>query len=157
MLTSLLLTFVLYLAPGWIVLNLFSVKKAPFWKRLFPALALSFISVPFFFLAVGNIIPLRAATLPGGLWLPLGVFAAVGIIVGWILKRRGRLIAVELAPAEATVSKWEKWAIWIFLILFTTIVNLPRLEMFLAGGQSGMIPLWDENWHLAELVSVARS
>jgi hypothetical protein len=157
MLIAILLAFILYFAPGLAFLSIFCLPKSQTWTRLFAALVSSFVVLPYFFLVVGSIMPLRPGSLPAGLWLPTGLITAILVVLGLVLRRMGKSIEIKITPATQTVLASERWAVWVFLVIFATAVNLPRLEMFVAGGQTGMIPQWDENWHLAQLVSVARS
>ena len=60
-------------------------------------------------------------------------------------------------PEQLKIPRVEKIFIWLFIIGYAMITNLPRIIMFVQGGQLMESAPLDEPWHIAELVSVART
>jgi hypothetical protein len=58
---------------------------------------------------------------------------------------------------QIPVSLLEQAAVFIFIALFSPVALLPRLDMFLNGGQVQLVAPADETWHLAQLISVAKT
>ena len=61
------------------------------------------------------------------------------------------------SSSSLQAGRLEKWGVVIFLALFAAVINLPRLLMFFQGGNVMELGPYDENWHIQQLVSVART
>jgi len=151
---AVLVAAILYLVPGIVALQLIELRQVGRPIRLLLGLCGSIVLLPCAFVLVGNIAPFR----PGlGPW-----FVLVAGLAGaaWFLRRWRRRPVVLLKTGyggPATVGPLEKAAACVLLTLFAAFVNLPRLAMFLQGEQALTVSPWDETWHLAQLVAVART
>ena len=148
---AVLLSAVLYLAPGLSVLSLLDLGPVPLGRRLFAGLCVSLVVVPYGYLVAS----LFGHVTPHSIHLVV-VSVAFGL-VGAVLRNRRLRPQLSLAPPVARPTRLESLVVWALLLAFAALANIPRLDMFLAGGATRSIPLWDETWHLAQLVSVARS
>jgi hypothetical protein len=151
---SIFAALILYLAPGYILLRLVNFRGGNGIARCFLALSISLVVVPYAFISFANFIQ----------FLP-GLEAWLGVVfllwaLSWLLRYWDRRpqICIKISYSEnPNFSKLESIAVWGFLLVFAILTNLPRLAMFLQGNQTLMVAPWDENWHFAQLVSVARS
>jgi hypothetical protein len=145
---------ILYLAPGYAVLQLVDLQHTGKLTRFFLALCLSLVVVPYTFQVVGNIFPF----VPGVIGLALLVL--ILFAAGWLLKRFRTRPVIHLGSDEGQpnpISLIEQVGVCLFIVLFSSIALLPRLDMFLHGAQAQLVAPGDETWHLAELISVART
>jgi hypothetical protein len=147
------IAIILYLVPGYLLLSWFDLPGLSAYNRFFVALGVSLIFLPTVFVAVANIFPYQP-----GFWAWL-VCVAVMAGLGILCRARGkfRMIWGDLEAGSNEPRRLEKWGMGLFLFIFAAFVNLPRLLMFLQGGQTLAVSPWDEHWHIAELVSVART
>jgi hypothetical protein len=148
------LALLIYLIPGIIVLDWVGLRDLRGINRLVVALALSMVIVPVTFILIGNIIPFQPGLFA---WLILVVLL---IGVSFLLRYRGLRGQVRLGGASETGGKpsWvEIYGVYAFLIAFAAFTNLPRILMIFKGGQALDLGPWDETWHIAELISVART
>jgi hypothetical protein len=152
------IALVMYFLPGYILLSWIDFPSLRGLNRYLLALCVSLVITPFSFIVVGNIVHLQ----PGlWAWLILVILLGLG---SWILKRTNRRVKINLInattdtlPDITNVSRLEKWGVVIFLILFAAVANLPRLLMFFQGGNVMELGPYDENWHIQQLVAVART
>jgi len=150
-LAAVLLSAVLYLAPGLSLLSLLDLGRVPLGRRLFAGLCVSLVVVPYGYLTaslIGHVTPHP---------IHVALFSLAVVLTGLVLRWRTLRPRISWTPAVSKPSKFESFAVWVFLVAFAAIANIPRLDMFLAGGATRSIPLFDGTWHLAQLVSVARS
>jgi hypothetical protein len=144
----------LYLTPGYLLLAWVDFPALRGVNRFLVALGISLVIVPSALVIVGNFVHF----LPGlWAWLTLTLVLAVG---AWGFRRTGRRPQLGLSTSGLdfrAVSWIEKSAVVVFLALFAAVVNLPRLLMFVQGGQAMELGPWDESWHIQQLVSVART
>jgi len=155
MLFDIAVALVLYLIPGYLLLEWFDFPTLRGVNRFLVALGISLVIVPSTFLIVGNLVRFQ----PGlEAWLGLVLVLALG---GWVLrlrKRRPHLDLVTSGQDLRPARRLEQVGVVVFLALFAAVVNLPRLLMFVQGSQAMELgPYWDETWHIQQLVSVARS
>ena len=90
----------------------------------------------------------------------MALVALLGVGVVFCADRGGcRGWACAHATAQATFppSRGETILAAAFILLFTLAINLPRLDFLVNGNLATWGGSGDEYWHLAELVSVARS
>ncbi len=152
-LLTILIATVLYLLPGYLLLQLVDLRIDRT-VRFFLALCLSLIIVPCVFIAGGNVYSYLPAGIP---WLILVLLILGGVVI--VRLRKSRLL-IELVAASGepiSVRLWEKLAAWGWIAIFPLVALLPRLDMFIFGGSTRDAGTWDETWHLAQLVSVART
>ncbi len=152
-LLTILIAALLYLLPGYLLLQLVDLHVDRT-TRFFIALCLSLIIVPCVFIAVGNIYSFIPAGLP---WLILVLTIIAGVVI--VIVRRSRLVinAVTAGGVPGAANRWEKVIAWGWIAIFPLVALLPRLDMFIFGGSTRDVGTWDETWHLAQLVSVART
>lgn len=154
MLIAVLIALVLYVLPGLAVLQIFRFSsKLGLWDRLALSIVLSIIIVTYTFVAVGNIfhfIPTPVHVL---------VFSAILFVIAFVLQRANRRPDLQFIkfPEHFSVPRLEKLLVWLFIIGYAILANLPRIIMFVEGGNLIESAPLDEPWHIAELVSVARS
>jgi hypothetical protein len=144
-----------YVLPGWLALHLVELPRASRWLRVALAIPVSLLLVPFFLVAVSNFVPLR----PNPFWL-MALVALLG--VGVVLLRRSRRVPrlglrARDGAGGIAVSRGEALLVGAFILLFALAINLPRLDFLVNGNLATWGGSGDEYWHLAELVSVARS
>jgi len=144
-----------YVLPGFLALHLVDLPRARWWHRLGFAVPVSLVIVPFFLVAVSNVVPLQ----PNPFWLiALVALLGVGVV---ILRRSRRLPRLGLrtrdGAGDSPPSRGETILAAAFILLFTVAINLPRLDFLVNGNLATWGGSGDEYWHLAELVSVARS
>jgi hypothetical protein len=144
-----------YVLPGWLALHLVELPRASRWLRLALAVPVSLVIVPFLLVAASNFIPLR----PNPFWLTaLVALLGVGVV---LLRRSRRVPRLGLRARDGAggiaVSRGEALLAGAFILLFTLAINLPRLDFLVNGNLATWGGSGDEYWHLAELVSVARS
>ena len=144
-----------YVLPGFLALHLVDLPRARWWHRLGFAVPVSLVIVPFFLVAVSNVLPLQ----PNPFWLiALVALLGVGVV---ILRRSRRLPRLGLrtrdGAGDSPPSRGETILAAAFILLFTVAINLPRLDFLVNGNLATWGGSGDEYWHLAELVSVARS
>jgi hypothetical protein len=148
----------MYFAPGYILLTWVDFPALRGLNRFLLALCVSLVITPFTFIVVGNILHIQ----PGlWAWLVLVVILSLG---SWILRRTNRRPKVNLMNSSSSdgteinnVSRLEKWGIVVLLALFAAVANLPRVLMFFLGGNVMDLNPYDETWHIAQLVAVART
>lgn len=144
-----------YVLPGYLALHLVDLPRARRWLRLALAVPASLVIVPFFLVAVSNLFPL----VPNPFWLT-ALIALLGVGV-FLLRRYGRAPRLGLRARDGAgaipVSRGEAILAGALIVLFTLAINLPRLDFLVNGNLATWGGSGDEYWHLAELVSVARS
>jgi hypothetical protein len=151
---TILIAAVIYWLPGYLVLQLVDLQGASRTIRFCLAVCLSLIIVPSLFLAVSNVI----SFIPGA--IPWFILVVILIAIAWLLKRTHRLLPVRFGTTggEPLNAKWTEQVGAIgWIAIFSLVALLPRLDMFFFGGSTHIMGTWDETWHLAQLVSVARS
>ncbi len=148
------MALVIYLIPGYIVLDWLGLRDLRGINRLVVALSLSLVIVPVTFILFGNIIPFQPGLFA---WLIL-VVLLIGVSV--FLRFRGLRRPVSLNARYETGKKpsWvENYGVYAFFLVFAAFTNLPRILMIMKGGQALDLGPWDETWHITQLVSVART
>ena len=139
-----------YFLPGFLVFEMLDVRNLTGWDRFFFSLCTSLILVPTAFILVGNVFHF----IPG----PLSyLILIVGLLGLGLVFRLFHIRPVIRFPVASPVSTIEKIAAWSAIFLFAAVANLSRLAMFVQGAQTVDLGTYDESWHLAELVSVART
>jgi hypothetical protein len=145
---------ILYLAPGYAVLQLVDLQQTGRLTRFYLALCLSLVVVPYAFQVVGNIFPFVPDI------IGLALLVLILLAAGWLLKRFHARPVIHLGGDEDQrnpISLIEQAGVLVFIALFSSVALLPRLDMFLHGAQAQLVAPGDETWHLAELISVART
>jgi hypothetical protein len=110
--------------------------------------------VPCAFILVGNIYSFIPGITP---WFILAILLmGTTLLIRW----RNQALQVILSGEDGKiiqVARLEQLAAFVWITLFSLVAFLPRLNMFLFGSSTSNVGAWDETWHLAELVSVART
>jgi hypothetical protein len=151
LLLTVLLVIPLYLLPGYLMLWVFDTRGLGQWTRLFLSLCTSLVVVPVSFIFVGNVFHF----IPGLFsYLFLLVFL---VVLGLALRRLKRRPLIQMPEMPSPASKVELIVAWVAIFLYAIICNLPRLAMFVQGEMTLSMGTFDETWHLAQLVSVART
>jgi hypothetical protein len=144
-----------YVLPGYLALYLVELPRARRWLRLALAVPVSLVIVPFFLVAVSNFVPL----VPNPFWL-MALLALLGVGV-FLVRRSPRVTRLGVRARDSAgaipVTRAEALLAGAFIVLFTLAINLPRLDFLVNGNLASWGGSGDEYWHLAELVSVARS
>jgi len=158
MLLDVLVALVLYFTPGYLLLAWIDFPDLRGLNRSLVALCISLVITPFSLIVVGNLVHIQAGL---SAWLILVILLAIG---AWLLKRTKRRLPVHFinnsssnSSSSLQAGRLEKWGVVIFLALFAAVINLPRLLMFFQGGNVMELGPYDENWHIQQLVSVART
>ena len=151
MLLTVLLAIPLYLLPGYIVLWMCNIRGMNQWTRLFFSLCISLVIVPVAFIFWGNFLHFIPGLVP---YLILTAFLAV---LGGILRLHKKRPVIRFPELDFPIAKLEKILAWAVIIFFTLITSLPGIGMFLQGDKTLTISPYDSVWHLAFLVSVART
>jgi hypothetical protein len=153
-----LVAIALYLVPGYLLLLWVDLPSLRGINRWIVALCLSLVIVPYSLITVGNLVHIQASLWA---WAILVIILAVGAF--W-LKRANQLHKVRfvLNPgsdevASITSRRIERVSIIVFIVLFSALVNLPRVLMFFQGSNVMELGPYDENWHIQQLVAVART
>jgi hypothetical protein len=142
----------LYLTPGALLLAVLRPRGLRSWEWVVLALVASLVIVPFYFSVLSLFFALRLTVL----WLiPLGM----ALLVAAILRARaGAQPGFALRDRHhGTVGRTEGLlAIW-WVIIFSVVICLPRMNFFWMGNAATWGGSGDEYWHLSELVAVAFS
>ncbi len=153
-----LVAMLLYLVPGYLLLLWVDFPSLRGVNRWLVVLCLSLVITPFSLITVGNLVHIQASLWA---WLILVIILALGAF--W-LKRTNRQLKVHFIrdPGSSQVdtlstSRLEKWSVFIFIALFAAVINLPRILMFFQGSNVMELGPYDENWHIQQLVAVART
>ncbi len=148
------LTLALYTVPGYAISRLVILKELTRGGRFLLALLLSLVVVPYLYGAVGNF----GHLVPG--LETLAIFTLILFAVGIALRALHLAPVVNLASSVGNhqATRWsESVGIGVVVLILAILVNLPRLGMLVLGDQAIGAATYDEYWHLAQLVSVARS
>jgi len=154
LLVNLFAVTLIYLLPGYAISLLVKLPHNSTVNRTFLSLCLSLVVVPYTFMVVGNlhnIIP----NLPA-----LVTFLGIILFFAWLLKKFNRRIALQFLTRDRNPilkTSLEGVVVWSLIFSYAAITNLPRLAMFLQGDSTLSVNPWDETWHLAQLISVART
>ena len=147
---AIVLTIPLYLLPGYLVISFFDFKGVAKWGKLFLSLCISLVTVPTTFIIVGNFFPF-IPNLTAYL-----ILLAFLLLVGQVLRVMRKRPVVQF-PVSMTASPAEKFVSWGCIFLFSVFTNLPRVAMFVQGAWVLDVGTFDETFHMAQLVSVART
>jgi hypothetical protein len=143
-----------YLLPGYAVFHLVEMKGIGRLAKCILAVPVSLVFVPFSLTVIGNIFPLLPAV-----W-QVYLLALIVWLLGELLRRTRRRPSFAFRERNQGLEspRRPEWLLAsIFILGFSFIINLPRLEMFVHGDQGIFLPSWDEFRHLTVLLSVARS
>jgi hypothetical protein len=147
----LLITPLAYGLPGYLLLETIGLHDLHRGTRLALSVVASLVIVPFYFVAVSNFIPFTP-----NLWTALPLIAVLGASALWRRKVGGSALAIHSRVSEPA-GRREAWLGWIWVLGFSLLINLPRLDFFVGGSAAAWASSGDEYWHLCELVSVAGS
>ncbi len=154
LLISVLFALPLYILPGLAVLQIFQFNgKFNLWDKLVTSIFISIVIVPYAFVAVGNFFHF----IPNPIHLL--AFSILLFIISLLFRRFDRRPSIGFIkyPDQIHIPRLERLFVWLFIIAYAIIANLPRIIMFVQGGQLMESSPGDEPWHIAELVSVART
>jgi hypothetical protein len=143
-----------YFLPGYAVVNLVETKGIGRLAKCLLAVPISLVFVPFSLAVIGNLFPFIPS-----LWQVL-LLALLIWVLGELLRRSQRRPSVNFRERNQDLESPRRleWLLAsIFILGFSLIINLPRLEMFVHADQGVYLPSWDEFRHLTVLTSVARS
>lgn len=144
------ITIPLYLLPGYLVIRLLDVRGLERRDQFFFSLCISLVTVPTLFILVGNLIHFIPG-LTSYLVLTVLLFA-----LGLVLRRFNRRPVIEV-PGFSSTPLVEQIVVWTYIFLYSAFANLSRVAMFVQDFHTLNVGTFDETWHLAELVSVART
>jgi hypothetical protein len=149
-LTVILLTPLLFGLPGFLLLEALAIRGIGRGARAVLSVTASLVIVPLYFVILSNFIPMRP-----NFYTVLPLLLLLG--AGAVLRRKsiGR-IAIRSRITEP-IGKKEIGLGWFWVIGFSLLINLPRLDFFAGGSLAAWGISGDEYWHLCELVSVAGS
>jgi len=142
-----------YIIPGLVVMWMARFDSLRVGGRVLWALTLTLIFVPSGMIAVDGFVPF----IPGQ--TALLVWIGVVLLIGLILRLLGSMpsLAIKAADLFPKPSKGEQLFAIAWIMAFAVLINLPRAEMLLRGAQAVFINPPDDYWHVAQLISVARS
>jgi hypothetical protein len=142
-----------YIIPGLAVSWMARLDGLRVGGRVFLALIASLILVPTGMIAFGGIVPF----VPGP--TALLVWIGVVLLIGLLLRMLGKVPVLTLKAADLTAkpSNGEQIMALVWIVGFAALINLPRVEMLLSGAKAVFINPPDDYWHMAQLISVARS
>jgi hypothetical protein len=146
-----LLALLFYSLPGFLLLEALGLRGVDRWARCILSVVVSLVIVPFYFASLSNLIPLRPNLLSV---LPLAI--VLGAAALWRRKIAGSSAALRSRVPE-TIGPKETGLGAVWVIAFSLLINLPRLDFFIGGSAAAWGISGDEYWHLCELVSVAAS
>lgn len=149
-----LLSVLLYALPGIAALKLFRLTGIGRVAQCLLSIPVSLVLIPVALVIVSNFIP----------FLPMYWMVVLMTILLWVvgvfLDRKQKKPSLQFR-SRVFPSKKPSPREWILIggaiLLFSLLVNLPRIEMFVHGDQSLAAATWDEYWHLSEVISVART
>lgn len=154
LLYSLVIAAIFYLLPGFILISCLDTRRLSLVEKLFLSLALSLVTVPYFLASASSLFHFQLGLIP---WLILVVmFAGVSVVLR-LLKKRPVMQSVSAAGVLKEPHPLEQYGVLLFLLGFAAFCNLPRILMFMQGEMAMDVAPWDENWHIQQLVSVART
>jgi hypothetical protein len=150
----LILSVGMYCLPGLAILRLIRLKGIGRIGQVLLSVPISLVAVPVCLVVVSNIAPFIPSY-----WMVLALSILVAC-VGWWLRHIKKCPELNLRGrnGDAPSPSRREWIlIGGFIVFFSLLVNLPRLDMFVHGEQATVAASWDEYWHIAELTSVART
>lgn len=143
-----------YLLPGFAVLQALNIRGVSWIGRLVLSFLLSLVIVPYLYGVIANFLHVT----PG--LGTLGLLVAGLLVMALALRLSHTTPTVEFEPAVAGPShlRWlEIFLVGGFILIVAGFANLPRISMLIMGDQTLVASPGDEYWHMAQLVSVARS
>jgi hypothetical protein len=148
----LIIGVVAYILPGGLVLAALRPKELHRWEWVFLSTAISLVIVPFYFSVLSLISPIRISIA----WLaPLVLI--LGLVAVFQARRTGQPLFSLRNRHTAQISRADRLLSVGWVVLFSILICLPRLNFFWMGNSASWGGSGDEYWHLAELVAVAFS
>lgn len=142
-----------YILFGWIILwalDLGSLRKP---HRFFWAMVASITFIPVSMIAFSGFV----SFVPG----PAALLVLVGpiLVVGFVLRRLGKrpTLALKRTYASAPPHFPEHLLAIGWILSFALLINLPRFDMLLRGAETVFVNPPDDHWHMAQLISMART
>jgi hypothetical protein len=148
----LILGAALYLTPGWLLLAALRPMGLRRWERLFLSVAASLVIVPFYF----SVLSLGFSATVSVAWL-LPLLVILGLAAIFQARRAGPPSFQMRNRHMGTIGRLDSLLSVAWVILFSIVICLPRLNFLWMGNAAAWGGSGDEYWHLAELVSVAFS
>jgi hypothetical protein len=142
-------TILTYALPTWAVIQFLEVRGANRIQRLVLCVVVSLVALPASLFTVGSLLPFIPDL------LAVLIFSAILASSGFLLRRFGLQPTITLEPDFAGPA--ERWLAFALITIFTLIVSFGRIvAIFRLWNADNLIP-FDESWHLAQVVSVART
>lgn len=148
------IAIVLYILPGFLVLSCFDLRKGTMLDKLILSLALSLVTVPYFLASASNLFHFQLGLIP---WLLLTLLFGGASLALRLSKKRLAVQSHLGANVVKEPCRLERYLVVVFLLGFAALCNLPRILMLMQGEVAMEVAPWDENWHIQQLVSVART
>ena len=151
--TTFLAILFVYFLPGLVVLWTLDFGSLRLIHRLFWVLVSLLIFVPVGMITFGGIIPFVPG--PAALLVWMGIALALGFASNTLGRRL--VLALKHTYTSQAPRFHEHLLAAVWVLGFALLINLPRFEMFGRGAAAVFINPPDDHWHIAQLISVART